>query len=895
MTHYQQIIQIFVRYTPKIADPLSQRLNLPHKFSKQELSAFARLVEWAGRQDRRLASCIAEGGLALLDAPDYYRIYALKVKSYAQHGTIQGMAMARCLYHLLLDYPKPIQHLFLETMEFMRRTGPHTLTAPFDLLCQFLEESDHASVNQYLELLHTVFVQIPSFQDSQNLSTTIPDCCGEMHKDRRIYQMNQMTRILQIYPQWADPFAKGMKQGLNILSESALNKFVNETISRYEKNPARGASFLALSSEIAQDQYNELQSVVALSQISQSLMHYVQARTGISVKVRPISDIQDDHILPLSVCTDGQTIYVPDEMGIFANKRDNIRIYKSLIRFEAGLCEYQTFDFDLEKVLKKIKKPELAKNQDLITPDADYFFSLFKHPSLAEDLFNIIEQGRIRKCLSNRYPGMIRHALPLMQRETSRMIKKMTVTSPMLYLYARIALNMTDKQCRVIYSDLSSLIDSIIKGLSHDMSVDDSAAIVYQYFPEVYQFYKKEKMDYSKLNPPFGRKINIKLFYQTCQSIDIRAKIIRQKLNDLNIPIYQSDIRNRLVNKNGIISIRDIRRMYKQRTGKQLEINDIQLQNLFEDSDRATSENTSISDAPAYTYKEWDCHICDYIPAHTRVYCKPIDAASKGTYFYQLTLKRYSGLLKRIRRSFELLRPQSMIFLRQWREGDDFDYRALIEYAVDRRIRQTPSDRLYIKHIKQQRDVSVFLLIDLSRSTGFRIPQTHQRILEVEKEAIVLFCEALQESGDRFAIAAFSGLGRQCVEFFQVKSFDSPHSLEIKRRISALSPCRSTRMGAAIRHALNQLLQTASKTRLLIVLSDGLPNDLNYKDEYAINDTRMAIREARAVNIHVHGITVNIQQTEALDTLYGKGRHTLIQDVRELPDKLPVIYRRLTE
>ena len=166
--------------------------------------------------------------------------------------------------------------------------------------------------------------------------------------------------------------------------------------------------------------------------------------------------------------------------------------------------------------------------------------------------------------------------------------------------------------------------------------------------------------------------------------------------------------------------------------------------------------------------------------------------------------------------------------------------------------------------------------------------------MQVEKEAIVLFCEALQQSGDRFAIAAFSGLGRQCVDYFNVKSFESPHSAEIKRRISALSPCRSTRMGAAVRHATTQILQTTSKVRLLIILSDGLPNDLNYKDTYAIADTRMAIREARALNVYVHGITVNVQSSDNLDTLYGKGKHTLIQDVRELPDKLPAIYRRLT-
>jgi Mg-chelatase subunit ChlD len=893
MTHQKQIIQTFVRYSPEMVDSLKHRLDLPHQFSNQELLAFSRHVEWAGRLDRRFSKALASGGLALLDAPESYQFYMQKVKIYGQYGVTQGMAIAKSLYRVLLCCQKRMQIMFLQAIENMRQTGPHTLTAPFNVLCDLLDEPDQASADLYIELLHHTFSQSLRFQDSQMLSQTIPECCAAMHKDRRLYQMKQFARIINCCPQWASHFSKGMQDGLNILSESALNQFVEEAINRYENNPERGAIFLTIDSELAQEKYRELQSVVALSQIVQPLIHYVQARTSLSLQIRPVSALENNDSA-MQVCTDGKTIYLPDEMGIFSNRRDNVRIYKCLLRFEAGLCEYHTFNFDLEKVLAQIDKPDLAKHQDLITPDPDYFFSLFHHPAMAEDLFNVIEQGRIRLCLSNYYPGMIRHALPMIQKETVRLIKQHTQSSPILYLYARIALNMKKKQCRITYNSLDEMINRIVDKLSHEMGVEQSAALVYHIFPDIYQWYKQNKIDYTKLNPPFGRKISIRLFYRDLHSFDIRAKIIRQKLKELNIPIYQSDIRNRLSEKKGVISIRDIRRMFKQRTGKQLEMNDTQIDQLFEKSEKAASENTLISKNASFTYKEWDCHYCDYKPAHTRVYCKSMDAGAKGLYFYELTLKRYRGILKRIRKSFELLRPQGMVLLRQWCEGDEFDYRALISYAVDRKIRQTPSDRLYIKHVKQQRDVSVFLLIDLSRSTGFRISGSHQRVLQVEKEAIVLFCEALQQSGDRFAIAAFSGLGRQCVDYFLVKSFDSPHSSEIKRRISALSPCRSTRMGAAVRHATTQILQTTSKVRLLIILSDGLPNDLDYKDTYAIADSRMAIREARAMNVYVHGITVNVQASDDLDTLYGKGKHTLIQDVRDLPDKLPVIYRRLT-
>jgi nitric oxide reductase activation protein len=235
-----------------------------------------------------------------------------------------------------------------------------------------------------------------------------------------------------------------------------------------------------------------------------------------------------------------------------------------------------------------------------------------------------------------------------------------------------------------------------------------------------------------------------------------------------------------------------------------------------------------------------------------------------------------------------------LVRLRQWIEGDEFDYRAMLDFAVDKKAGKTPSERLYIKHIKQLRDVSVLLLVDLSRSTANPIWESHSTVMDVEKEAIVLFCEALDVVGDNFAIAGFSGTGRLGVDYFRVKDFTEKIDASIKQRINALAPRRSTRMGAAIRHATRQLEVLSSKIRLLVVLSDGFPNDLDYKQRYAVADTRKAIAEARSKNIYIHGITINIAGDSRLDDLYGNVHHNIISDVRELPDRLLRIYSSLT-
>jgi nitric oxide reductase NorD protein len=227
-------------------------------------------------------------------------------------------------------------------------------------------------------------------------------------------------------------------------------------------------------------------------------------------------------------------------------------------------------------------------------------------------------------------------------------------------------------------------------------------------------------------------------------------------------------------------------------------------------------------------------------------------------------------------------------------EGDAFDYRALLDFAIDKKAGKIPSDRLYIKHIKQTRDVAAVLLVDLSRSTANTVYNSEATILHVEKEAIVLFCEALQVVGDVFAVAGFSSTGRLGVDYFKIKDFEENMDDAVKRRIDALSPQRNTRLGAAIRHAACQLEAVPSKVRLLIVLSDGFPNDADYKHQYAIEDTKKSILEARSKNIFTHAITINFAGDPKLDDLYGNVHHNVISDVRELPDKLLRIYGSLT-
>ena len=300
------------------------------------------------------------------------------------------------------------------------------------------------------------------------------------------------------------------------------------------------------------------------------------------------------------------------------------------------------------------------------------------------------------------------------------------------------------------------------------------------------------------------------------------------------------------------------------------------------------------SDLPGevFWYHEWDARMQDYLHRHARVLDRRQAEGEGG--FYQRVLAGRNGLVGRIRCAFELMRPEGPVVLRPWMEGDAFDYRSLVDAAIDRKIGRLPSERLYIHRIKQQRDVAVLLLVDLSRSTANPAAGSEQSVLDVEKEAIVLFCEALSVLGDNFAVAGFSGSGRLVVDYFRVKDFDEPLGDAVRKRIGGLYPRRSTRMGAAIRHAAFHLSRAASRVRLLMILGDGFPNDTEYKKDQAVWDTRKAVSEVWAKGMHTHAITVNMAADTQLDDLYGRMHHTVISDVRDLPEKLNRIYSRLT-
>jgi len=447
---------------------------------------------------------------------------------------------------------------------------------------------------------------------------------------------------------------------------------------------------------------------------------------------------------------------------------------------------------------------------------------------------------------------------------------------------------------------LQDMVGAFAAGAPETMRVEHAAGLAAAFYDRVQKVLSRQASRSAPFAPAFRMPLQAELIDAAGRDAHDEAGRLAERLRACGLQLYRGDLLHLLQQGVGRPTAQDILRLAcptssgladgradaAQTPGPQLTTEVLAAEGAAEalqdpeDVDRIT------------WLKEWNSTIGDYLHDHVRVRDRRLGGTE--TAFYNEVLNRCDPLVRRIRRTFELLRPEGVGILRQWVEGDDFDYRALLDFVLDRRAGRQPSERLYIKRVKQRRDVAVMLLVDLSRSTSNIVSKGSRSVLDVAKEAIVLFTQALEVVGDRYAVAGFSGTGRLGVDFFRIKDFGEPLNARVKGTISTLTPQRSTRMGAAVRRATLELMTQDNRVRLLLLIGDGFPNDTEYKDHYAIQDTRQAIAEACSSGIITQAITVNLPTSPRLDELYGPLRHTVISNVQELPDKLLRLYGMLT-
>ena len=330
----------------------------------------------------------------------------------------------------------------------------------------------------------------------------------------------------------------------------------------------------------------------------------------------------------------------------------------------------------------------------------------------------------------------------------------------------------------------------------------------------------------------------------------------------------------------------------------------------------------------AFLYDEWDFRAGDYKPRWCSVKERRMEEGTVD--FFDKTLRNHRVLVSKIKKQFEALAPEMFRKIKHLPDGEEYDFDLVVESMIQGMAGDTPSDKIYWRRNKVQRDVAVCFLLDMSASTAEAVDEqrrqfdawdfpddphdymtwlrnrreemtrrTYKRIIDIEKESTVLLINALEAIGDQYGIYGFSGYGRENVEFYVVKELGEPFDDQVKRRLDKITPMHATRMGPAIRHAVTKLDQQEARTKVLFLLSDGRPQDRGYsregvEKEYAVHDTRMALNEARRKDITPFCLTVDRSGHDYLKTMCADMGYEVVADIHSLPSRLPTLYRRLT-
>jgi nitric oxide reductase activation protein len=293
-----------------------------------------------------------------------------------------------------------------------------------------------------------------------------------------------------------------------------------------------------------------------------------------------------------------------------------------------------------------------------------------------------------------------------------------------------------------------------------------------------------------------------------------------------------------------------------------------------------------------------------------------------STRYFDETVQAYGALVPQIRREIERLSREGLRKVRRLPHGEDLDLDAAIEALVDARTGRSPSEQVYVSRQKLARDVAAAFLVDVSSSTAEHVDEpatagaaaaslpaarglhgrNYRTILDLEKETVALLMTALERVGDTYGIYCFSGSGRENVRFMVVKDLEERLTDRVAARLSSMRPVHTTRMAPAIRHAIRKLRAHEARTRLLVLISDGRPFDLDYGQEYgenaeieyAIRDTRAALEEARKHDVATFVLTMDPQGNDYLRDMCEGLDYEVLGEIGDLPARLLALYRRLT-
>ncbi len=718
---------------------------------------------------------------------------------------------------------------------------------------------------------------------------------------------------------------------------------------------------------------------VELAPIREMLRLYCHALTERSVDLQDLAALVDKNIgwSKNDVATsDGAAIFLPGVIERFDAPADNFDFLKVMLTQQAGHIEFGSFEFEFDRPSTKFAdlRPTLTAPAEYHDHDHGHeghhesasvteltrLFRLFPNKRLALEIFSIVESARIEARIMQEYRG-IALAYGEMRRRTLELRQEvifLPAREALLEFMIRLSLGQTDgvkvpkKQSKTA-RDIREMLRLIS---DRDATVEDTAEATLRIYArlakvkndyldedefEIFDMTQKnsrrwEGSDSNIMTHGLPNLIGREREYLEPQGVDYRGDFRPELAQLLNNAQANSREQRKSLTPEELADLLRSQRAPKprdsQEDGDELDPQTSQMvQNLLRELDKRDQRMQSVSRRPAqsqdddtgpltatqpntFVYDEWDEQTKGYRNHWCKVYEKSLGVGDLA--FYRDTLISHAGLLQQIRREFEQVVPEIYHKEKRLPDGSDHDLDLAIEAMTDVRIGVSPSEKIFWRQHKIERDVAVAFLLDMSGSTGEAIKtvspagvplsgagpmaeRMQRRIIDVEKEAIVLMMDALEAIGDNYGVYGFSGHGRDNVEFYVIKDLAEEFNLDVAKRFGRIGPLHATRMGPAIRHTTAKLRLQQTRSRFLFLISDGRPQDRGYSQEgaekaYAVQDTRMALIEARREGIHPFCLTVDKEGNDYLRAMMDDFSYEVLADVSLLPQRLPQLYRKLT-
>jgi nitric oxide reductase NorD protein len=688
------------------------------------------------------------------------------------------------------------------------------------------------------------------------------------------------------------------------LGETDLAEWIRQFLHWYETDGLKGArQFMA---EVEQNYFGRIAGTAGtyLEEVRAKLLPFIRGVSGSQLDIAAAS----------FAWTDSSTIYLPENINLFANSGDNVRFYTFQTCCQWGYLLLESIN---PEVGAQYLSGNARNSHNIATVcTIEEYFNTFADNRLAACIYQFLEFSRVYRMLSLELPGLMRAVRPLLQHLVSECNDqtlpkdKGIFYEPMCLLFSSpIISDSSEEQEAGVCSEESlqsrlSRVSEWYKSLSVETIVNDWPR--YEIFTGRFQIDKvRDRIE--------RRRVEEKqAFVQQLAKIiaSVKKPEVEMSLDNRDLSTEGAEGKNVIVMLSAAQGDNDTSHILKidnteiDLPAELLEMISSISQDLGHVPDgyvqaavgiagRSTlngegsgGEGTLFAGVKdAVLYDEWDFRRQGY----RKNWCVLIekDIQPVRSMFVEDTLVRYRGLLVKLRKQFEMLRTQYR-FTRRRRYGDDIDFDALVDAVGDRAAGLAPSERLFIRLLRDERDIAVMFLVDMSNSTEGWVGKAI-------KESLVLLGDVLEVVGDRYGMYGFSGMRRSKCELYRIKRIDEQYSEQVRQRIGAISPREYTRMAPPIRHLTGQLVNIDARVRLLITITDGKPEDYDdYRGEYAIEDTRQALIEARGKGVTSFCITVDREAHAYLSHMYGNGNYIYVDSVEKLPKRMPEIYRLMT-